>query len=79
MKKRSRKLWIAEQIGCDVADVEDYQKGQTRIPLFLVDGTFYAVRLGGDSSVKYDESLGDRIWSHAVHRLDDTVIVSRSE
>jgi len=43
-KRRSRRYAVAMSLGCDLADVEEYQPGQTKVPVFLA-GDRYIVAL----------------------------------
>lgn len=54
MNKRSRKLIIADAIGIDSDDLESYQPGRHRPPLFTAGDYFTAIKPGEKLPAEHD-------------------------
>lgn len=74
----SRRRWIAEQYGSDLADVTEYQPSlrgaERRLPIFDNDG-LCVVALPGDSVEKLERTLDGRAWKATPHWRDPSVTV----
>lgn len=56
----SRRRYIAETLGCDIAEVEEHQRGSTKFPLFQYEGRIVAVFLPSDRVEDRLSALGER-------------------
>jgi hypothetical protein len=78
--KWSRRRWLAETIGCDLADVTEYQSNRAgpegRLPIFdTANGSLYCVQLAGDAAKKLAAACdGYTVKQHKCWR-DESVIV----
>lgn len=77
-RKWSRRRWVAETLGSDLADFEEYQpslKGtEGRYPIYS-DGTLYVCQLPTDSAAKIAKTLEGREWKASKSWRDTSVII----
>ena len=76
--KWSRKRWIAETFGSNLADFDTYQPGtearEGRYPIHT-DGTMYFAQMPTDSAAKVAKTLEGREWKATPSWKDPSVII----
>lgn len=76
--KWSRRRWLAESIGSDLADVEEYQPGRARregrLPLFECGGLSF-VQLPTDPAEVVERTREGRQWKPMASWRDPSVTI----